>query len=132
MSGEVGYPIGSTIGPCVDIFAPASHVASAFYPVDPGSEDPDEIVCQLSGTSMAAPHVSGVAAMILNDYPSLTAAQLRTFLLNWAERGVLESNPSDPNYIGSGSPNLLLHWAPSDLFRDGFETNDLRLWVAVQ
>lgn len=129
VSGDYGHPIGSNIGGCVDIFAPAAYVDSAFYPVDPGSSDPDEIVCQLSGTSMAAPHVSGVAAMILNDYPDLTADQLRTFILNWADRDVLESNPSDPNYIGNGSPNLLLHWDPSDLLRDGFETGDARLWV---
>ena len=124
--GEFGHPIGSTIGECVDIFAPAGHVASAFYLDDDPTSD--EIVCQLSGTSMAAPHVSGVAAMILHDYPDLNVEQLRTLILNWAERDVLESNPSDPNYIGSGSPNLLLHWDPSNLLRDGFETGDLRLW----
>jgi len=127
--GEFGHLIESTLGECVDIFAPAARVASAFFPLDPGPYDPDEIVCQLSGTSMAAPHVSGVAAMILHDYPDLRAEQLRALILNWAERGVLESNPGDPNYIGDGSPNLLLHWDPSNLLRDGFETGDLRLWV---
>lgn len=130
-SGELGAPIESTIGACVDIFAPASHIASAFYPVDPGPFDPDEAVCQISGTSMAAPHVSGVAAMILHDYPNLTAEQLRTLILNWAQRGVLESNPGHANYIGDGSPNLLLHWDPTNLLRDGFETGDLRLWAVT-
>lgn len=130
-TGELGAPIESTIGECVDIFAPASHIDSAFYPVDPGPFDPDEAVCQLSGTSMAAPHVSGVAAMILHDYPSLNAEQLRSLILNWAVRGVLQSNPGDPNYIGDGSPNLLLHWDPTDLLRDGFETGDFRLWAVT-
>ncbi len=36
----------------------------------------------LSGTSMAAPHVSGVAALALAVTPSLTTAQLKTTLLN--------------------------------------------------
>jgi serine protease len=36
------------------------------------------------GTSMAAPHVSGVAALILAANPSLTAAQLRSRLLTYA------------------------------------------------
>lgn len=129
--GDYGHPIESTIGKCVDIFAPAARIASAFFPVDPDPYDPDEIVCQLSGTSMAAPHVSGVAAMILHDYPDLTTDQLRTFILNWAQRGALESNPGDPNFIGDESPNLLLHWDPSNLLRDGFETNDFRLWAVT-
>lgn len=130
--GEFGDPIGSNVGRCVDAFAPAAHIVSAYYPVDPGSTDPDEIACQLSGTSMAAPHVSGVAAMILHDYgnmPGMTVDVLRTMILNWAERGALESNPSDPNYIGDDSPDLLLHWDPSNILRDGFETDDTRLWA---
>jgi hypothetical protein len=66
-----------------------------------------------------------------HDYPDLTTDQLRTFILNWAQRGVLESNPGDPNFIGDESPNLLLHWDPSNLLRDGFETNDFRLWAVT-
>lgn len=128
-TGDFGHPIGSTVGECVDIFSPAAHIVSAFFPLDPGSSDPDEIVCQLSGTSMAAPHVSGVAAMILQNTPTMNSAALRTMILNWAERDALESNPTDPNYIGAGSPNLLLHWDPSDIARDGFETGDLRSWL---
>ncbi len=125
---EYGHPIGSNVGACVDVFSPAAHIVSAYSPRDPGSSDPDEVVCQLSGTSMSAPHVSGVAAMILQNSPTMTSTALRTMILNWAERGALETNPGDPNYIGAGSPNLLLHWDPSAISRDGFETGDLRLW----
>jgi hypothetical protein len=77
---------------------------------------------------MAAPHVAGVAAMILEENPFMKVDQLRTLILNWAEAGVLETNPSDPNYIGAGSPNRLLHWSPNNILRDGFETKDARAW----
>lgn len=130
--GDYGHPLGSSIGRCIDVFAPAAHIDSAFYPVDASPFDPDEVVCQLSGTSMAAPHVSGVAAMILQNSPNMTPEALRTTILNWAESNVLESNPGDPNYIGDESPNLLLHWDPSAIQRDGFETGDLRIWLVSQ
>jgi len=80
---------------------------------------------------MAAPHVSGVAAMILHDNPTMKVDMLRQLILNWAEQGVLPSNPQDPAYIGSGSPNLLLHWDPSNIMRDGFETESYVLWSEV-
>jgi subtilisin family serine protease/uncharacterized protein YjdB len=38
----------------------------------------------LPGTSMAAPHVSGVAALILANEPGLTAGQVRARLRDWA------------------------------------------------
>jgi len=126
--GDYGHPTGSNIGRCVDVFAPAAHIDSAFSPVDPGPFDPDEVVCQLSGTSMAAPHVAGVAAMILQNSPYMTPEALRAMILNWADRDVLESNLGDPNYIGDESPNLLLHWDPSNILKDGFESGDFRIW----
>lgn len=127
-SGEPLTPIQSTIGTCVDIFAPAAHVASAFFPVGLGiGEVPEEAVCQLSGTSMAAPHVSGLAALFLQDDPYMTSEDLRALVLTRGLQGVLETNPADPNYIGAGSPDLLLHWDPI-VFEDGFETANFVAW----
>ena len=39
----------------------------------------------MDGTSMATPHVSGVAALLLSINPNLTAAQLKSAILNGAE-----------------------------------------------
>lgn len=129
--GAVPAAIGSNIGACVDIFAPASHVVSAYYPAFLGSTDPEKIVCQLSGTSMAAPHVTGVAAMILQESPTMGTEDLKTTILKWAEVGALESVDTEPDYIGDESPNRLVHWNSRNLFRDGFETEDERFWIEV-
>ena len=54
------------------------------------------------GTSMATPHVSGVAALLLAQTPSLTAAQLRSRLTTWA----VDAGPAGPdNLYGAGIVN---------------------------
>jgi subtilisin family serine protease len=59
----------SNFGDCSDIYAPGSEVKSA-------DSDSNTDTAILSGTSMAAPHVSGVVARILSHYPTLTPAQV--------------------------------------------------------
>ena len=56
----------------VDVFAPGTDVYSA-YPNDTYEFSP--------GTSMAAPAVAGVAAMLFSQYPKLSAAQVKTIIL---------------------------------------------------
>ena len=56
----------------VDIFAPGLEIYSTV---------PDSDYDWAQGTSMAAPAVSGVAALVWSYFPRLTAAQLRTILI---------------------------------------------------
>jgi hypothetical protein len=53
----------SNYGSCVDIWAPGSYIFSTYI----GS---DTALGESSGTSMACPHVSGLAAIMYEDYPT--------------------------------------------------------------
>lgn len=88
-------PIFSAIGPCVDIFAPGEGIASAWHTSDTATHTD-------SGTSMATPHVAGVAALYLGRNPGASPAAVTSAILNNATQNRV-SNP------GFGSPNLLLY-----------------------
>jgi len=57
----------------VDVFAPGSDIYSTM---------PENEYDMQSGTSMAAPNVAGVAALIRSQYPSLTASQIKKILMD--------------------------------------------------
>jgi subtilisin family serine protease len=61
----------------VDVFAPGEDILSS---VQGGGYE------RLSGTSMAAPVVTGLAALIMSYYPTFTAAQVRQIILDSATR----------------------------------------------
>lgn len=56
----------------VDVFAPGSSIYSTF---------PENEYKAIGGTSMAAPGVSGIAALIMSQYPKLTAAQVKKIIM---------------------------------------------------
>jgi subtilisin family serine protease len=85
----------SNFGTCLDIFAPGSSILSAWFTSNTAT-------ATLSGTSMASPHVAGVAALYKQANPSASATTIRNAIVNNATTGVV-SNP------GTGSPNRLLY-----------------------
>lgn len=64
----------SNFGSCVDMWAPGTQITSAWIS---GSSATNTI----SGTSMASPHVAGLAARVLSMNPSLTPADVNTRLV---------------------------------------------------
>jgi hypothetical protein len=84
----------SNVGACVDLFAPGHGVTSAWNTSATASQ-------ALSGTSMASPHVAGVAALMLQASPTATPAAVAAQLVTTA-------TPNRVQYPGTGSPNLLL------------------------
>ncbi|MFE7190422.1 S8 family serine peptidase [Kitasatospora sp. NPDC057541] len=87
----------SNYGPLVDLYAPGVDITSVWHVVDMGGLGID-----MSGTSMAAPHAAGAAALYLASHPGATPAQVSAALTSAATVGALHG-------LGTGSPDRLLY-----------------------
>ncbi|KAK2540501.1 Pcsk9 [Columba guinea] len=75
--------LGTNFGRCVDLFAPGDDIIGA-------SSDCSTCFTAQSGTSQAAAHVAGIAAMLLSAEPQLSLAKLRQRLLHFATKNVMD------------------------------------------
>jgi len=93
----------SNYGSCVDWFAPGSGIKSSWI----GSSSATNTI---SGTSMATPHVTGVAALYLQANPGATPQQVRDGLYAAATKGIVTSASTANNHLlytppaGFGAP----------------------------
>ncbi|GAB3256080.1 S8 family peptidase [Kineosporia babensis] len=108
----------SNKGPCVDLFAPGEKIVSAWIGGDTASKT-------ISGTSMASPHVAGLAALYLQAAPYAAPLTVASVLLTSAV----------PNVVGdpAGSSNLLARKWNGQLAKVGdvnFEPDDKNWYQA--
>jgi subtilisin family serine protease len=82
----------SNYGSCVDWFAPGVGITSAWYSSTSATNT-------ISGTSMATPHVTGVAALYLQGNPSATPAQVRDALYAATTKGIVTSSSTANNHL---------------------------------
>ena len=93
-------PTYSNQGPCLDLFAPGHGIVSL-------ANWDDFSLRSMSGTSMAAPHVAGVAALYLESHPTAPPLTVTQEILNAATNGVVT------NVDGVSSNKLLHSWLAS-------------------
>jgi subtilisin family serine protease len=82
----------SNYGDCVDWFAPGYQITSAWHTSNTATNT-------ISGTSMAAPHVAGVAALYLQGHPGSTAVEVRDALYSFTTKGIVTSSSTANNHL---------------------------------
>jgi subtilisin family serine protease len=83
----------SNYGKCVDVFAPGNEITAGWF---------DGATKTISGTSMASPHVAGVAAVYLAENKVATAASLQNLIVSKGVKNLIK-NPSDE------TPNVMVN-----------------------
>ncbi|XP_066532805.1 proprotein convertase subtilisin/kexin type 9 [Hoplias malabaricus] len=73
---------GTNVGRCVDLFAPGDDIISA-------SSDCPTCFTTKSGTSQAAAHVAGIAAVLLNENPNASPAEVLQLLRHHSVKQVM-------------------------------------------
>ncbi|TDB74748.1 S8 family peptidase [Micromonospora sp. KC723] len=93
-SSDARMPSGN-YGSCLDLYAPGANISSTWH-------TSDNTTTTISGSSMAAAHVAGCAALALSANPTWTPAQVASYLTSRATTGVVGG-------VVAGTPNRLLY-----------------------
>lgn len=112
-----GPGIGNTLKP--DITAPGVNILAQGFTPGATGEDRHRGWGQVSGTSMAAPHVAGAAAILRQIYPDWTNAQIKSALMSTSKYiGIYDydGSPAQPLAMGAGRLDLTNAADPGLLF----------------
>ena len=99
-------PVGDFVKP--NVTAPGIQILAGNTPepIDVAAGPPGELFQVIAGTSMSAPHATGVAALVKAVHPDWTPGQVLSALMTSTVQDVLKEDgntPADPFDDGSGS-----------------------------
>jgi subtilisin family serine protease len=114
----------SESGPRVDVWAPGTNIvstasttniygATTAYPFNSNYK-----IMSISGTSMASPNVAGLAAQLLQVYPTATPAQIRQKIIDTSTADMLYTTGLSTDYSNDRS----LHGGPNRYAYQAFNT----------
>ena len=87
-----------------DVTAPGVQILAGHTP-EPNAGSTGELWQYLQGTSMSTPHVSGIAALLIQKYPKWTPAQVKSALMTTARQNIVKEDgatSADPFDFGAG------------------------------
>lgn len=82
----------SNYGDCVNMFAPGASITSDWYTNDTATNT-------ISGTSMASPHVAGVAALFLQNNTTATAQQVYDTITEFSTKNIVTNSRTTNNHM---------------------------------
>jgi subtilisin family serine protease len=106
-------PVPSIVKP--DVTAPGINILAGFTP-ETANSMPDETFAYLSGTSMSVPHVSGVAALLMQANPDWSPSAIKSAMMTTARQDLVQSDgvsAATPFDFGAG------HIVPNDSLKPG-------------
>ncbi|RDV24446.1 serine protease [Alteromonas aestuariivivens] len=105
-----------------DITAPGVRILAATSSTPMFSAQGQQ-VAYLSGTSMSSPHIAGMAALLIDQHPDWTPAQVKSALMTSARQDVTKEDgttPADPFDFGAGHAAPVPAMAPGLTYNAGF------------